>query len=174
MLISLIQNEKSAFVSVNQRPFCLSLLFVLFLGACALSTPPPTATAIPTLTAIATFTGFPVTAIPSPTATEEPFNGVIKFPFLNADAGNFQLQTGETITFTWEGAPAGAERYEFVIYPHDGSQPVILATDTDPSDGVAIQFAVTSGLAAELRGTAYFSDGTILRTRFNPSIYSAE
>jgi hypothetical protein len=142
-------------------------LFVFFLFACARSTPQPTATSIPTIT------GFPPTAFPSPTATDEPFYGLIKFPFLNADAGNFQLQTGETITFTWEDAPAGAERYEFVIYPHDGSQSIVLGTDTDPLDGIAIQIMVLPGIAAELRGVAYFADGTFVRTRFNPSIYSS-
>ena len=37
------------------------------------------------------------------------------FPYISADAGNFALLAGETITFTWENAPTGADRYEFVL-----------------------------------------------------------
>jgi hypothetical protein len=118
------------------------------------------------------------TSTPAPTeplessGTSETSYGFIEFPYLHADAGNFQLQTGETITFTWKDAPADAERYDFILYPLDGSRPIVLGMDTNASDGAAIQWPVLPDLSGELKGLAYYPDGRILPSGISGTIYS--
>lgn len=128
-----------------------SLAFLMLLSsACAPSTPVTTST--------------PVSA--------EPSYGFIEFPYLHVDAGNFQLQTGETITFAWKDAPIDAERYDFMLYPLDGSRPIVLGMDTNASDGAAIQWLVLPDLSGELKGLAYYPDGRILPSGISGTIYS--
>jgi len=158
------------------------LLLIFTLAACAPASAtalvPPTATLTVELTAEATESSptaefYPATeAIPSPTLTPIPYYGYLEFPFRNADAGNFQLQTGAVITFTWIDPPLGAEYYEFVLHPFDGSPAIVLGRDTDPSDGVSLEWVVPPGLSAELRAHAYYADGTPARGTFAPAIYS--
>ena len=102
----------------------------------------------------------------------ETSSGFIEFPYLHADAGNFQLQTGETITFTWKDAPADAERYDFMLYPLDGSQPIVLGMDTDAADGAAIQWQVVPDISGELKGLAYYPDGRVRSSGISGTIYS--
>ena len=104
--------------------------------------------------------------------TSETSYGFIEFPYLHADAGNFQLQTGETITFAWKDAPADAERYDFMLYPLDGSRPIVLGMDTNASDGAAIEWLVLPDLSGELKGIAYYPDGRILSSGISGTIYS--
>lgn len=150
----------------------------LILAACVPS--PATVTALPTVTAteIVKWTAeptdfYPATeAVPSFTPTPSPYHGHLQFPFINADAGNFQLQTGQTITFTWVEPPLDAQYYEFVLYPLDGSAPIPLGTDSDPSDGISLDWVVVPNLAAELRAFAHYgSDKPVLKT-FAPTLYS--
>ena len=110
-------------------------------------------------------------AISTPDSAETSY-GFIEFPYLHADAGNFQLQTGETITFTWKDAPAEAERYDFMLYPLDGSRPIVLGMDTSASDGAAIEWLVLPDLSGELKGIAYYPDGRILSSGISGTIYS--
>ena len=118
------------------------------------------------------------TSTPAPTeslessGTSETSYGFIEFPYLHADAGNFQLQTGETITFSWKDAPADAERYDFMLYPLDGSRPIVLGMDANASDGAAIEWLVLPDLSGELKGIAYYPDGRILRSGISGTIYS--
>jgi len=125
-------------------------VLILLTSACAPSTP---------------------TAISMPDSAETSY-GFIEFPYLNADAGNFQLQTGETITFAWKDAPADAERYDFMLYPLDGSQPIVLGMDTNASDGAAIEWLVMPDLSGELKGIAYYPDGRVLSSGISGTIYS--
>ena len=111
-------------------------------------------------------------ATSSTTVQEETLYGFIEFPYLHADAGNFQLQTGETITFSWKDAPADAERYDFMLYPLDGSRPIVLGMDTNASDGAAIEWLVLPDLSGELKGLAYYPDGRILPSGISGTIYS--
>ena len=113
------------------------------------------------------------TTAPTPALTEEVFFGQIEYAHLQADAGNFQLQTSANLTMVWKDAPAGAERYEFVIYPLDGGPSVLLGTDADSSDGVSFNWAVPPNVAADLKGFAYFPDGRVLRAGLSGTIYSA-
>ena len=125
-------------------------VLILLISACAPSTP---------------------TAISMPDSAETSY-GFIEFPYLNADAGNFQLQTGETITFAWKDAPADAERYDFMLYPLDGSRPIVLGMDTSASDGASIEWLVLPDLSGELKGIAYYPDGRVLSSGISGTIYS--
>ena len=121
---------------------------------------------------------FATTSTPAPikpfesSGTLETSYGFIEFPYLHADAGNFQLQPGETITFSWKDAPADAERYDFMLYPLDGSRPIVLGMDTDASDGAAMQWLVVPNISGELKGLAYYPDGRILPAGISGTIYS--
>jgi len=128
----------------------LLAVLMLLISACAASTP----------------------ATASTPASAETSSGFIEFPYLHADAGNFQLQPGETITFTWKDAPADAERYDFMLYPLDGSRPIVLGMDTNPSDGAAIQWLVVQDISGELKGLAYYPDGRVLSSGISGTIYS--
>ena len=128
----------------------LLVVLILMISACAPSTP---------------------ASISTPDSAETTY-GFIEFPYLKADAGNFQLQTGETITFAWKDAPADAERYDFMLYPLDGSQPIVLGMDTDASDGAAIQWLVVPNISGELKGIAYYPDGRVLSSSISGTIYS--
>jgi len=125
-------------------------VLILLISACAPSTPD---------------------AISTPDSAETAY-GFIEFPYLHADAGNFQLQTGETITFAWKDAPADAERYDFMLYPLDGSRPIVLGMDTNASDGAAIEWLVLPDLSGELKGLAYYPDGRVLPSGISGTIYS--
>jgi hypothetical protein len=138
---------------------CLLAVLVLLVSACAPSNLATTSTPAPTE---------PLES----SGTSETSYGFIEFPYLHADAGNFQLQTGETITFTWKDAPADAERYDFMLYPLDGSQPIVLGMDTNTSDGAAIQWLVLPDLSGELKGLAYYPDGRVLPSGISGTIYS--
>ena len=132
---------------------------ILLISACAPSTLATTSTPVPTEPR-------------ESSGTPETSYGFIEFPYLHADAGNLQLQTGETITFSWKDAPADAERYDFMLYPLDGSQPIVLGMDTDASDGAAIQWLVLPNISGELKGLAYYPDGRILPSGISGTIYS--
>lgn len=108
----------------------------------------------------------------TPTLTPLPYYGYLQFPFLNADAGNFQLQTGATITFTWVDPPPGATHFEIVLYPLDGSAMIPLGKDSDPSDGVTLAWTVPPDLAAELKAFAYYESDQPVLTFFGLYIYS--
>lgn len=158
-------------MQLNLSLFLVGLL--LLTTACAApalpSTPEPDAgvTIVPT-------TVVPTVVAPTATPTPELSHGYIQTrPFLNADAGNFQLEPGATVTFTWMEAPVGAERYEFVLRPQDKSPAFVIGVDSDPSDGVSLQWVVPFGIAADLTGFAYFPDGRILEVEFSGAVYSA-
>jgi hypothetical protein len=125
------------------------------------SSPAPTQTAIQIAMQTSTPTGLP--------------SGFI-FPSITADAGNFSLQAGETITITWQGAPAGADKYEFVLVPQNKESPFVLGIDLDESDGVAVSWTVPEHFAADLHATAYFSDGREIQAHetFAPALYSGD
>jgi|GEM_PF-3650335 len=125
-------------------------VLILLISACAPSTP---------------------ASISTPDSAETSY-GFIEFPNLNADAGNFQLQTGETISIAWKDAPADAERYDFMLYPLDGSRPIVLGMDTNASDGAGIQWLVLPNLSGELKGLAYYPDGRVLPSGISGTIYS--
>ena len=111
------------------------------------------------------------TETPTPPAVTRPSSLV--FPHITGDAGNFALLAGETITFTWENAPTGADKYEFVLAPLNKEPSFVLGIDLDDSDGVAVSWTIPEHLAAELRATAYFPDGRKIESNA-PAIYSGD
>jgi hypothetical protein len=133
----------------------LVILITIIISACA---PNPTPLPVVTLT-------------PSAPGAENA-NGVIEYPYLHADAGNFQLETGATITFTWRDAPPGAQRYDFVVEPLDGSLPIVLGIDTSASDGVSIEWQVVPNLSGDLKGLAYYPDGRVLESGLSGTIHT--
>lgn len=134
-----------------------SALFAL--TACAPSIPalPPINTQIPTAA--------PAIALDA--------SSFLAFPFISADAGNFALQAGDLITFTWENAPSGADKYEFSLSPLNGDPSILIGTDLDASDGVAVSWMIPEHVAAELHVTAYFPDGRKLEPAAS-MIYSGD
>lgn len=112
------------------------------------------------------------TETPAPPTVTQPSSLV--FPHITGDAGNFALLAGETITFTWENAPTGADKYEFVLAPLDEEPSFVLGIDLDDSDGVAVSWTIPEHIAAELRATAYFPDDRKIELSFAPTIYSGE
>jgi hypothetical protein len=149
--------------------FSLIALSALF-AACA--QPVPTVQIVKTPAQTSEQTTRPMqTATPTPPAVTEPSSLV--FPHLSGDAGNFALLAGETITFTWENAPTGADKYEFTLAPLNKEPSFVLGIDSDDSDGVAVSWIIPEHLAAELRATAYFPDGRKIETHA-PTIYSGD
>jgi hypothetical protein len=141
-------------------------LLVLLLSACgAPATPTREPTISPSAVAMSTNT-------PSPTAITQPSSLV--FPHISGDAGNFALLAGETITFTWENAPSGADKYEFVLVPLDKEPSIALGSDLDDSDGVTVSWTIPEHIAAELHATAYFPNDRKIELLFAPTIYSGD
>lgn len=138
-------------------------------------TPPATATLVPPdPTVTPTVTDPPSLETLPPTGTVRPPAGRISFPYRYADAGNFGLQAGATITLTWEEAPLDADLYEFTIIPHQQDTPLVLGLDTDASDGVSIEWAVPERVSATMRGVAYFRDGQVSYSVWAREVYSGE
>ena len=161
-----------------------SLLFGLLLAvtACTLSSPPSTEATGP----------FPLppawTAVPTPTLPAQsplvtPTSvksfpairiGYIIFPYLAADAGNFALQAGDTITLSWQEAPLDAYRYEFSFIPDAPAEPIFIGADEQPSDGATAQWLVPESLSGSFEAIAYYSDGHIARAGPSGAIYSGK
>jgi len=100
--------------------------------------------------------------------------GYITFPYWAADAGNFALQAGETITLVWEEAPPGASRYEFIFLPDAPAAFTFIGTDEDASDGATAQWLVPQDLNGSFKGTAYFPDGHTIAAGPSGAIYSGK
>jgi hypothetical protein len=141
-------------------------LLALVLSACgAPATPTSEQTISPTAAAISTNP-------PPPTAITQA--SALVFSHLSGDAGNFALLAGETITFTWENAPTGADKYEFVLVPLNKESSIVLGNDFDDSDGVALSWTIPEHIAAQLHATAYFSNAPRIELSFAPTIYSGD
>ncbi len=145
----------------------LAIVVLAFgLSACgAPATPTREQTVSPTATTMSTNT-------PTPTAVPQPSSLV--FPYISADAGNFALLAGETITFTWKNAPPGADKYEFVLAPLNKEPSFVLGIDFDDSDGVAVSWTIPEHISAELHATAYFPNDRKFELSFAPIIDSGD
>jgi hypothetical protein len=94
----------------------------------------------------------------TPTSPTVPQPSSLVFSSISGDAGNFALLAGETITFTWENVPNGADKYEFVLFPLNKEPSFVLGIDLDDSDGVAVSWTIPEHIAADLHAIAYFPD----------------
>ena len=74
----------------------------------------------------------------------------------------------------WRDAPLGAERYDLLLMQEQASAPVLIGTDSDPSNGISIQWTVPEHLAAALRAIAYFADGSVVTSLPSFAVYSGQ
>jgi hypothetical protein len=139
--------------------------------AVACAQPTPTVENVNTLAPTSEPTTIPTQTVPSTPPAVPQLSSLI-FSHVSGDAGNFYLLAGETITLTWENAPAGADKYEFVLAPLDQEPSIVLGSDVDDSDGVAVSWTIPEQVAAELHATAYFPDGRTTELAFAPIVYS--
>ena len=167
------------------------IISVVVLAACRpvaspTPTPSPTETSSPhALAATGTAAPRPLSTLsPMPSAeptespsatsgpTAAPRVGILSFPSVTGDAGNWALQAGAEITILWEEAPPGAERYEFTLVPEDGEPAVLLGEDLDSSDGVSILWTVPEHLAGSFEAAAYFADDGVIHAKWSGMVYS--
>jgi LysM repeat protein len=87
-----------------------------------------------------------------PTATQNPAadgpsqQGTIYISaIVSADAGNFFLLRGETVTLRWDDAPGSLYQVTFVLMGASGQNEI--GQDTNPSDGISINWTVLPALA---------------------------
>jgi len=111
---------------------------------------------------------------PSPSQTPIPALGQLDFPYESADAGNVVILAGTTMVVTWLDAPPGAQRYDFFLTREEDHTPVLLGTDSDPSDGASIQWVVPEHLSASLSAIAYFTDGSMVTSLPSFALYSGQ
>ena len=80
---------------------------------------------------------------------------------VSADAGNFFLLRGETITLRWDDAPASLYQVSFILIGQSGQSEI--GQDTNPSDGITINWTVPAGLAGQIiaRGR-YFENANVV------------
>ena len=109
------------------------------------------------------------TSNPAPGPTKV---GILSFPSVTGDAGNWALQAGAEITIVWEQAPPGAVRYEFTLEPEETGPAVFLGEVLDPSDGVSILWTVPEHLAGNFEATAFFADGGVIHAKWSGMVYS--
>jgi len=111
-------------------------------------------------------------ATPATVAAAREVQGSLSFPYLVADAGNFSVQAGETITIAWRDAPAGAQRYEILFRNEDGSVESLPLLD-DPAAGIVrAAWDVPPGRSGALEGLAYFADGSQVRSGCCAQVYT--
>ena len=157
------------------------LLAVVFLAGCAPyiipATPIPSASLIHeavTYTAVSTGTlpvSFP-TALPATISpTSPPSIGFVHIPAV-ADAGNFFLFAGTTITLTWDDPPLNAMRYDFLLSAPSTHESTVIGTDVVSTDGVSVQWTVPERVEASLRAAAYYSDGHVIYSYWSGDVYS--
>ncbi len=147
-------------------------MLTLFLVSCnagnSMTAPVP-----PTETAVLASTLGPIQVVtPDPQffRSVEPV-GFISIPGVG-DAGNYFLDSGSTITLTWNDPPPGAARYDFTLLDFSGL-PMVIGTDIDPSDGVSTQWLVPENLSgSEVRGLAYASNGQAQSFAYGGAVYS--
>lgn len=120
---------------------------------------------------VPTATSSPGSSPTSPQTTER-VQGFLKFPYLSADAGNFNLQAGEQLTVTWVDAPPEANKYRFVILNLDGKDVQTLSMTQSTAVEVQATWMVPPDFTGTLEGHAYFDDGHVVRSGCCSHVYS--
>lgn len=90
---------------------------------------------------------------------------------VSADAGHFFLLRGETITLRWDNAPASIEGARFVLVTPSGQTE--LGQDTNPSDGISINWNVPGGLSGQIMASARYAGSTKVVSSYPVSVSSA-
>jgi len=91
-----------------------------------------------------------------------------------ADAGNFFLFAGTTITLAWDNPPMNAMRYDFLLSAPSTHETIVIGTDVDSMDGVSVQWTVPEGVEASMRAAAYYSDGQVVYSDWSGDVYSGK
>ncbi len=115
----------------------------------------------------------PPTTIPptlTPTIVSQQIGSISVSPYIVADAGNFALNGGTTITISWVGGPADAIRTDFFQRGFDGSMGLI-STDTNASDGLSTTWVAPVKFQGELTASAIRADGSHVSPIFTPTVY---
>jgi len=102
-----------------------------------------------------------VPQLPAPVVGQENDGLVQITPIVRNDGGWLVLAMNSVVTMSWPNAPTGAARVDFTSTPTgtniaDAMQ--VIATDTNVSDGAAIQWQVSGGLG-HLQAIAYDASG---------------
>jgi hypothetical protein len=113
-------------------------------------------------------------ASPEPGSPEAPLAqaGRLVFPYESADAGNAIVLAGTTIGISWLEGPPGAAQYDFFYTPDGSSIPVLIGSDSDPTDGVSVEWFVPEHLAGTLSGEAHFADAADIASLPSMTIFS--
>lgn len=160
-----------AFLHLHTRTLFSFIALSVLVVACTRTTPTVQIVNTPTQTSEPAAIETQVETPTPPTVTQP---SSLVFPQITGDAGNFALLAGETITFTWENAPTGADKYEFVLAPLNKETSFVLGIDFDDFDGVAVSWIIPEHIAAELHATAYFQDDRKIELSFAPTLYSGD
>lgn len=143
---------------VQKRLVILVIFLVITACSTVTLTPLPTSQPAPT-----------IEASPIPTATTS--NEIITaygLPSVSAvlygDAGNYELEAGILAEVTCPEAPAAADSYTFTLELHTDKPLLLIGSDTDDSDGVAVEWLIPEDISGELSATAHFADGSEMRS----------
>jgi len=99
----------------------------------------------------------PATQIPIPDGPSQ--QGTIYISaIVSADAGNFFLLRGETITLRWDDAPASIQSVRFVLATASGQTEI--GQDGNPTDGISINWNVPGGLSGQIMASANYAGST--------------
>jgi hypothetical protein len=151
-----MNNEKP----LDRHLLLLSIALLLAVSGCGqVPSKAPAATSLPA-------------SSPTPAPPTEGVQGFLKFPYLSADAGNFNLQAGEQITITWVDAPPGANKYRFVVLNLEGKEIQTLTMTQSTEDEVQASWMVPPDFTGTLEGHAHFDNGYVARSGCCTHVYS--
>lgn len=129
-----------------------------------------------------------VAAVPPPTVTTRPplsqnpptqQGSLYLSSYISADAGNYGLLRGDSITVRWDGAPTDAAKVSFWLFPYgwtldrSGTSEPPIGEDLNPGDGAAILWNVPGSVGHQLVAFAYRADGSLRAYSFPAAVSSA-
>jgi hypothetical protein len=100
--------------------------------------------------------------------------GHLEFPYISADAGNFNLQAGEEIVITWDGAPVEASLYEIKFIYSDTIEENLTMVSTNPADGIMAVWLVPERVSGRLEGVARYGDGQEVRSGCCSQVFTGD
>ncbi len=115
----------------------------------------------------------PPTAVPPsviPTAVTQQLGSISVTPYITADAGNFAINGGTTVTISWSGGPADVVRTDFFQRTFNGTI-TLISSDTNASDGLSTTWLAPVNFQGTLTASATRSDGSTITPIFTPTVY---
>jgi hypothetical protein len=113
------------------------------------------------------------TAVIGETALPET-QGHLEFPYLSADAGNFNLQAGEEIGITWIDAPIAADTYEIWFISADEVKEVLPIVSNQTTNGVKAVWLVPERVSGRLEGIARYGNEREVRSGCCSQVFTGE